>query len=38
MNEKTMDVEHEAEEDAFDLIYQLDDNPPVKEGMLLFPA
>jgi xanthine permease XanP len=33
MNEKTMDVDSEEEKDAFDLIYQLNDNPPVKEGM-----
>ena len=30
MNEKTMDVDSQAEEDVFELIYQLNDNPPVK--------
>jgi xanthine permease XanP len=36
MNESTMDVDIEQEteeEDVFDLIYKLEDNPPVKEGM-----
>jgi hypothetical protein len=33
MNENTMDVESEEQKDVFDLIYQLEDNPPVKEGM-----
>ena len=33
MNEKAMDVDRQEKEDAFDLIYQLDDNPPVKDAM-----
>ncbi len=33
MNEKKMDVDIEEEKDVFDLIYKLEDNPPVKEGM-----
>ena len=33
MNEKAMDVDRQEKEDAFDLIYQLEDNPPVKDGM-----
>jgi xanthine permease XanP len=33
MNEKKMETDIEEEKDVFDLIYKLDDNPPVKEGM-----
>ena len=33
MNEKTVDVDGKEKNDVFELIYQLDDNPPVKEGM-----
>ncbi|MEE9464636.1 MAG: solute carrier family 23 protein, partial [Candidatus Neomarinimicrobiota bacterium] len=33
MNEKTMEVDSKEEEDVFELIYQLEDNPPVTEGM-----
>ena len=33
MNEKKMRADIEKEKDAFDLIYQLNDNPPVKAGM-----
>ena len=33
MKEKTIDVESEEEKVGLDLIYQLNDNPPVKEGM-----
>ena len=32
MNEKK-DADSEEEKDVFDLIYKLDDNPPVKDGM-----
>jgi xanthine permease XanP len=33
MNEKTTDVDSEEQKDIFELIYRLEDNPPVKEGM-----
>ncbi len=33
MNEKEMNADIKEEKDVFDLIYKLDDNPPVKEAM-----
>jgi len=33
LNEKKMDADIEEEKDAFDLIYKLEDNPPVQEAM-----
>ncbi|MDM8542240.1 nucleobase:cation symporter-2 family protein [Desulfococcaceae bacterium HSG9] len=33
MSEKTTNTDSNEEKDVFDLIYKLDDNPPVKEGM-----
>jgi hypothetical protein len=33
MDEKAMDVDREEEKAGLDLIYQLNDNPPVKEAM-----
>jgi len=33
LNEEKMDADIEEEKDVFDLIYKLEDNPPVKEGM-----
>ena len=33
MNEKTTDVDSKEEKIGLDLIYQLEENPPVKEGM-----
>jgi xanthine permease XanP len=33
MNKEKMDADIEEEKDVFDLIYKLEDNPPVKEGM-----
>jgi xanthine permease XanP len=34
MTEKTMAADRQGEKDAFELIYQLEDNPPVKEGII----
>ncbi|MEA2080138.1 MAG: xanthine permease XanP, partial [Pseudomonadota bacterium] len=33
MNKEKMDADIEEEKDVFDLIYKLEDNPPVKEGL-----
>ncbi len=33
MNEKTMDTDSEKEKDIFELIYKLEDNPPIGEAM-----
>ena len=33
MNEKATDVDSKEEKIGLDLIYQLEENPPVKEGM-----